>query len=72
MAFMTFAKRKLAIGAAGLAVLAGTGGAYAATQSGPTTAKAPDLANEQKAVQSLLIVATRHNGWWVCEVKQGG
>lgn len=29
-------------------------------------------ANEQKAVQSLLIVATRHNGWWVCEVKQGG
>ena len=29
-------------------------------------------ANEQKAEQSLLIVATRHNGWWVCEVKQGG
>jgi flagellar basal body-associated protein FliL len=29
-------------------------------------------ANEQKAVQPLLIVATRHNGWWVCEVKQGG
>ena len=50
MAFMTFAKRKLAIGATGLAVLAGTGGAYAATQSsGPTTAKPPDLANEQKA-----------------------
>ena len=49
MAFMTFAKRKLAIGVAGLAVLAGTGGAYAATQSGPTTAKAPDLATEQKA-----------------------
>ena len=49
MAFMTFAKRKLAIGAAGLAVLAGTGGAYAATQSGPTTAKPPDLATEQKA-----------------------
>jgi hypothetical protein len=46
---MTFAKRKLAIGAAGLAVLAGTGGAYAATQSGPTTAKAPDLAAEQQA-----------------------
>jgi hypothetical protein len=46
---MTFAKRKLAIGAVGLAVLAGTGGAYAATQSGPTAAKAPDLAAEQKA-----------------------
>jgi hypothetical protein len=46
---MTFAKRKLAIGVAGLAVLAGTGGAYAATQSGPTTAKAPDLAAEQQA-----------------------
>jgi flagellar basal body-associated protein FliL len=29
-------------------------------------------ANEQKAEQSLLITATRHNGWWVCEVKQGG
>ena len=49
MAFMTFAKRKLAVGVAGLAVLAGTGGAYAATQSGPTTAKPPDLAAEQKA-----------------------
>jgi hypothetical protein len=49
MAHMTFAKRKLAIGATGLAVLAGTGGAYAATQSGPTTAKPPDLATEQKA-----------------------
>jgi hypothetical protein len=49
MAFMTFAKRKLAVGAAGLAVLAGSGGAYAATQSGPTTAKAPDLAAEQQA-----------------------
>ena len=46
---MTFAKRKLAVGVAGLAVLAGTGGAYAATQSGPTTAKAPDLAAEQQA-----------------------
>ena len=46
---MTFAKRKLAVGIAGLAVLAGTGGAYAATQSGPTTAKPPDLATEQKA-----------------------
>src|SRR5262249_25821701 len=29
-------------------------------------------ANEQKAEQPLLIIATRHNGWWVCEVKQGG
>jgi hypothetical protein len=49
MAFMTFAKRKLAIGATGLAVLAGTGGAYAATQSGPTTAKPPDPNGEQQA-----------------------
>jgi len=46
---MNFGKRKLAIGATGLAVLAGTGGAYAATQSGPATAKPPDLATEQKA-----------------------
>src|SRR4051812_20524336 len=49
MARMNFAKRRLAIGATGLAVLAGTGGAYAATQSGPTTAKPPELATEQKA-----------------------
>src|SRR4051794_23049713 len=49
MARMNFGKRKLAIGATGLAVLAGTGGAYAATQSGPATAKPPDLATEQKA-----------------------
>jgi hypothetical protein len=49
MAHMTFAKRKLAIAATGVAVLAGTGGAYAATQSGPTTAKAPDPGAEQKA-----------------------
>ena len=56
---MTFAKRKLVIGATGLAVLAGTGGAYAATQSGPTTAKPPDLANEQKAF--LDDVAKRLN-----------
>jgi hypothetical protein len=28
--------------------------------------------NEQKAQQPLLFVTTRHNGWWVCEVKQGG
>ncbi len=41
-------KRKLVAGAAGLAVLAGTGGAYAATQSG-STAQRPDPAAEQKA-----------------------
>jgi hypothetical protein len=59
MAHMTFAKRKLAIAATGVAVLAGTGGAYAATQSGPTTAKAPDLGAEQKAF--LDDVAKRLN-----------
>ncbi len=59
MASMTFAKRKLAIAATGVAVLAGTGGAYAATQSGPTTAKAPDLGAEQKAF--LDDVAKRLN-----------
>jgi hypothetical protein len=42
------AKRKLAAGAAGLVVLAGTGGAYAATKSG-STATPPDHAAEQKA-----------------------
>jgi hypothetical protein len=56
---MTFAKRKLVIGATGLAVLAGTGGAYAATQSDPTTAKPPDPATEQKAF--LDDVAKRLN-----------
>ena len=45
---MSSAKRKLAVGAAGLAVLAGTGGAYAATQSGSSGTK-PDPATEQKA-----------------------
>jgi hypothetical protein len=59
MAHMNFAKRKLVIGATGLAVLAGTGGAYAATQSGPSTAKAPDLGAEQKAF--LDDVAKRLN-----------
>ena len=59
MAHMTFAKRKLAIAATGVAVLAGTGGAYAATQSGPTTAKAPDPGAEQKAF--LDDVARRLN-----------
>jgi hypothetical protein len=46
---MSFAKRKLVVGAVGLAVLAGTGGAYAATQQTPTTAKPPDPGAEQKA-----------------------
>jgi hypothetical protein len=59
MALMNFAKRKLVIAATGVAVLAGTGGAYAATQSGPTTAKAPDLGAEQKAF--LDDVAKRLN-----------
>src|SRR3954451_19941421 len=43
------AKRKLVAGAAGFAVLAGSGGAFAAGQSGPSTAKPPDRAAEQKA-----------------------
>ena len=49
------AKRRLAAGAVGLAVLAGTGGAYAAAQSStPTPSTAPskpkvDPAVEQKA-----------------------
>src|SRR3954447_8705150 len=47
------AKRKLVAGAAGLVVLAGTGGAYAANQAGssktPTLSKAADHAAEQKA-----------------------
>jgi hypothetical protein len=45
---MFSAKRKLAAGAAGIVVLAGTGGAYAATQSGSSGTK-PDPATEQKA-----------------------
>ena len=55
------AKRKLVAGAAGLAVLAGSGGAYAAGQSGPATSKpAPaDRAAEQKAF--LDDVAKRLN-----------
>jgi hypothetical protein len=28
--------------------------------------------NEQKASQNLRIVATRHNGWFVCEIQQTG
>jgi hypothetical protein len=45
---MSSAKRKIAAGAAGLAVLAGAGGAYAATQQS-STATPPDRAGEQKA-----------------------
>jgi hypothetical protein len=41
-------RRKLAAGMAGAVVLAGSGGAYAATQKG-TAAKPPDPAAEQKA-----------------------
>ena len=53
-------KRKLVAGAAGLAVLAGAGGAYAAGQSGPATAAKPaDHAAEQKAF--LDDVAKRLN-----------
>jgi hypothetical protein len=59
------AKRKLVVGATGLAVLAGSGGAYAATQSStpsPTTTTAAarvDLGAEQKAF--LDDVAKRLN-----------
>ena len=55
------AKRKLVAGAAGLAVLAGSGGAYAAGQSGPTAQQAAraDRAAEQKAF--LDDVAKRLN-----------
>ena len=55
------AKRKLIAGAAGLAVLAGSGGAYAAGQSGSPVAKPTqaDRAAEQKAF--LDDVAKRLN-----------
>ena len=59
------AKRKLVVGAAGLAVLAGSGGAYAATQSSTPSpaqdrpAARVDLAAEQKAF--LDDVAKRLN-----------
>ena len=55
------AKRKLVAGAAGLAVLAGSGGAYAAGQSTPSAAKPnrADRAAEQKAF--LDDVAKRLN-----------
>lgn len=54
-------KRKLVAGAAGLAVLAGSGGAYAAGQSGSAPTKSPgaDRAAEQKAF--LDDVAKRLN-----------
>ncbi len=45
---MSSAKRRLAVGVAGLAVLAGSGGAYAAAQSNTTTTR-PDPAAQQKA-----------------------
>ncbi|MDA0181375.1 hypothetical protein OJ997_13805 [Solirubrobacter phytolaccae] len=53
------AKRKLVAGAAGLAVLAGSGGAYAAGQSGSVAPKQADRAAEQKAF--LDDVAKRLN-----------
>jgi hypothetical protein len=53
------AKRKLAAGAVGLAVLAGGGGAYAAGTSSTTAAKPADHAAEQKAF--LDDVAKRLN-----------
>lgn len=54
------AKRKLAVGAAGLAVLAGSGGAYAAAAGTPQAAPKPaDRAAEQKAF--LDDVAKRLN-----------
>jgi hypothetical protein len=62
MAFMPIsAKRKLVAGAAGLAVLAGSGGAYAAGQSGsaPNRPAPVDRAAEQKAF--LDDVAKRLN-----------
>jgi len=56
----TFAKRRLAVSAAGLAVLAGSGGAYAAAAGqSATPTQRPDRAAEQKAF--LDDVATRLN-----------
>jgi hypothetical protein len=56
---MSSAKRRLAVGGAALVVLAGSGGAYAATQSGSTTKQRPDPAAQQKAF--LDDVAKRLN-----------
>src|SRR4051794_28790546 len=54
------AKRRLAVGAAGLAIVAGSGGAYAAAAGKTTTApKHVDRATEQKAF--LDDVAKRLN-----------
>ena len=49
MAPVFSAKRKLAAGAAGVVVLAGAGGAYAATQHSGSSPSRPDPAAEQKA-----------------------
>jgi hypothetical protein len=48
-----------------------------AQQNGPdeailTTTVTVATSNEQKASQNLRVVATRHNGWWVCEIQQTG
>jgi hypothetical protein len=46
---MFSARRRLVAGAAGVAVLAGAGGAYAATQQGGSSGSKPDRSAEQKA-----------------------
>ncbi len=54
-------KRKLVAGAAGLAVLAGSGGAYAAGQSGPATSKSPGAGRAAAQKAFLDDVAKRLN-----------
>src|SRR3954454_16155425 len=49
------AKRKLVAGAAGLVVLAGTGGAYAANQSAPSKSPAPPRAADRAAEQKAFL-----------------
>jgi hypothetical protein len=49
------AKRKLVAGAAGLVVLAGTGGAYAANQSAPSNSPAPPTAADHAAEQKAFL-----------------
>src|SRR3954469_16308455 len=49
------AKRKLVAGAAGLVVLAGTGGAYAANQSAPSKSPAPPKAADRAAEQKAFL-----------------
>src|SRR4051812_10220109 len=49
------AKRKLVAGAAGLVVLAGTGGAYAANQATPTKSPAPPKAADHAAEQKAFL-----------------